>query len=103
MPPLLLHARIALSQRDENQAALCAAELGRLSFNVVKVSARGVNFSGPQELFESVFATAVSVSDTSCQFAGEPVLANFPSGNVESVYFPSPPTFFNDSEFEKTQ
>ncbi len=101
MPPPVLHARIALSQRDESQAASCAAELARLGFSVVKVSARGVNFSGPQELFESVFETEVRVSNTSCQFAGEPVLPHLLSGKVESVYFPSPPTFFESFEFEK--
>jgi hypothetical protein len=101
MSSAVLHARAALAQRDENQAASCAAELARLGFSVVKVSGRGVSFSGAQELFESVFETEVRVSGTSCQFTGEPVIPRILSGKVESVYFPSPPTFLESSEFEK--
>jgi hypothetical protein len=62
---------------------------------VAKVTERGVSFEGSQELFESVFGAQVEIQKQGCHFVTEPRLPKAVH-QLESVYFPSAPTFFGN-------
>ena len=89
-----IQARLALKNRSRDTAGASATVLGRLGFEVRRVSARGVSFAGPVHLFESVFETKLIVSGSEYNFASDPTLPPGLADDVQSVYFPSKPTFF---------
>lgn len=91
--PENLHARLALGVRDRGLAEQHAAELTRRGFNVVKAAPRGVSFEGAPELFESTFECAVEIEEAPC-FDQDPKLPQELEENVESIYFPTRPTFY---------
>lgn len=90
----LLGARLSLSKRDPAAAQAVADKLARLGFANVAPASRGVSFEGSRGDFERVFGTPVIVDDRGVRFAGEPALADQFGSQVESVYFPTKPTFF---------
>ncbi len=89
-----VQARLALKNRSRDAAGAAAMELGRLGFDVRRVSERGVSFIGSPRLFESVFETKLTVSGSEYSFASDPTLPPGLADEVQSVYFPSKPTFF---------
>lgn len=91
----VLHARLALSKRDRNLAERYAEELRILGFTVVMVASRGVSFEGAVELFEEIFNCEVRSSENGFQFEGTPKLPSMVEEYVDSIYFPSRPSFFS--------
>ena len=87
-----LHARLALGVRDRDLAEQHAAELVRRGFDVVRTAARGVSFEGDPELFQSTFESEIEAAE-SPRFGREPKLPEELRDSVESVYFPTRPTF----------
>ncbi len=92
-PEKRLHARLSLGVRDHGLAEKHAAALSRRGFNVVKAAARGVSFEGTHELFESTFDCKVEAEESPC-FEDEPKLPQALEESVDSVYFPTRPTFY---------
>ncbi len=89
-----VQARLVLKSRSRDAARASATELGRLGFEVRRVSERGVSFAGPALLFESVFETKLIVSGSEYRFASDPTLPTGLGNDAQSVYFPTKPTFF---------
>ena len=90
-----LHARLALGVRDRGLAEQHAAELSRRGFNVVKAASRGVSFEGTPELFERTFDCKVEAeAEESPCFEDPPKLPEALEDSVDSVYFPTRPTFY---------
>ncbi len=92
--PSKIRARIALKERDLHAAESCASELENFGFDVTSVGDRGISFEGAADTFESVFVSRVIVEDTQPSFATKPVPPARLADLVESVYFPTRPTFF---------
>ena len=93
-----IRARLALKSRNLLAAQSCAAELEDLGFDVTSVSMRGVGFEGALGDFETVFASRVTLADEQPRFATKPIPPDRIADFVESVYFPTRPSFFGDRE-----
>ena len=93
-----IRARLALKSRNLLAAQSCAAELENLGFNVISVSMHGVGFEGVLSDFETVFASSVILADEQPRFATKPVPPERIAEFVESVYFPTRPSFFRVRE-----
>ena len=89
---MTLHARVALAVRNETAAQACASRLRDQGFQVIHTSPRGVDFEGPVQLFAPAFGAEVEVTASGARFVTPPRVEGIPE--VESVYFPEPPTFF---------
>ena len=93
MIPDRLTARLALGVRDEARAQAYARKLGELGFEVASYGPRGVNFSGPASLFAKAFGE-LTESPTGIRFVKEPMRPADFAEDVDSIYFPTKPTFF---------
>jgi len=93
-----IRARLALKSRNLLAAQSCAAELEDLGFEVTSVSQRGVGFEGALDDFETVFASGVTLADEQPRFATKPIPPDQIAELVESVYFPTRPSFFRVRE-----
>ncbi len=93
-----IRARLALKSRNLLTAQSCAAELEDLGFEVTSVSQRGVGFEGALGDFETVFASSVILTDKQPSFAIKPIPPDRIAEFVESVYFPTRPSFFRARE-----
>jgi len=92
-----LHARLALGTRDRALAERHARQLKDLGFTVVQVASRGVSFEGTITQFESTFESEVEASEEGAQFRQAPTIPEAMEEQVDSVYFPTKPTFFAKS------
>lgn len=92
-----LHAKLALSVRNENLAKEYANKLICKGFRIIQIAPRGISFEGPIEMFEKVFNCKIKVLDSSIQFIGKPSFPDEISQGVESIYFPTKPTYFDQS------
>ena len=92
--PAILRARLALKVRDQKLAQTHAEVLEQFGFDVTKVSQRGVGFEGQKELFEKVFQCRIAVSHSGVDVRMELQLPEQLRSQVDSVYFPTKPTFF---------
>lgn len=90
-----LLARLALTIRDQAQSQQIADELSEFGFRINSVTPRGVMFSGAAALFEKNFNTKVTVTKAGARFAAPPEFPERFKQMVDSVYFPTKPTFFN--------
>jgi hypothetical protein len=90
----MLHAKLALGIRDKSIALRHASRLADLGFQIERVSERGVSFHGPSDLFEQVFHSPVVIRGADARFANEPAIPDEIAEQVDSVYFPTRPTFF---------
>ena len=95
MTDTILHARLALAVRDRSLAEKYADELGKLGFEIGKVSARGISFEGTIPLFEETFECEIDMSAIGAQFEDSPTLPDALSEHIDSIYFPTKPTFFS--------
>ncbi len=89
-----LHARLAMKERDLHAAELAASQLEGFGFHVTSVSERGVGFDGSVDVFESIFESKVIVAGARPRFATRPATPVSLADTVESVYFPTRPTYF---------
>ncbi len=87
-------ARLALSVRDQELAQTFADELSGFGFFIKSVTPRGVMFEGRASLFEKYFNVKIEIIGGRASFATPPVFPERLKGTVESVYFPTKPTFF---------
>lgn len=94
MSGITLHARLALGVRDRELAETYAQRLDELGFSIVKVAPRGVTFEGTVELFERTFKAEIRTSTNGAAFEKSPVIPEAIEKHVDSVYFPTKPTFF---------
>ena len=95
MTETILHARLAIAVRDRSLAQKYAVELCKLGFEIGKVSARGISFEGTIPLFEETFECEIDYSAGGAQFEDSPTLPEGLSEHVDSIYFPTKPTFFS--------
>jgi hypothetical protein len=93
-----IRARLALKSRNLLAAQSCAAELELLGFDVTSVSEHGVGFEGALGDFETVFASSVILAGEQPRFATRPIPPDRIAEFVESVYFPTRPSFFRVRE-----
>ena len=90
-----IHARLALGIRDRGLAEQYAAALSQRGFKVVKAASRGVSFEGAPELFERTFESKIKVEvEEPPSFVERPKLPAELQKSVDSIYFPTRPTFF---------
>ncbi len=89
-----IKGRLVTRIRDQDAAEDCAIVLKSLGFDVSSTSARGVNFSGPQKLFESVFNAAIEL-DNEPRFLTEPDIPENLQKAVRAVYFPTQVLYFD--------
>jgi hypothetical protein len=90
-----LRARLSLATSDAAAAKAVADRLAGLGFTNVAAAARGVSFEGARGDFERVFGAAVVVDQRGARFEREPVLTDLFGPGVESMYFPTKPSFFD--------
>jgi hypothetical protein len=90
----LLRARLALGVRDRKLAELHANELRILGFAITQISQRGVGFEGAKDLFEEVFKCRIEVLHGNVKIEHELRIPERLSRQVDSIYFPTKPTFF---------
>ena len=79
--------------RDMDAAIECANNLAALGFAISSTTPRGVNFSGPPELFESVFQSSLDLQ-AEPRFLDKPALPGDLSRSARAIYLPSQPTYF---------
>jgi len=90
----ILHARLALATRNRKLAEKHAQELRKLGFTIVKVAPRGVSFEGTINLFEHTFKCKIKTSASGAQFENALAIPKVIEEYVDSIYFPTKPTFF---------
>jgi hypothetical protein len=95
MEDMIVYARLALSVRDRNLAEKKAKGLSNLGFKVVRVGSRGVSFEGSVDLFQDTFQSDIETSTGGAHFESVPVIPAEIKEDVDSVYFPTKPTFFH--------
>lgn len=94
MEDTIINARLALGVRDRNLAEQKAQGLSDRGFKVLKVGSRGVSFEGSVDLFQNTFQCDIDTSTDSTHFEGTPTIPADIKEDVDSVYFPTQPTFF---------
>ena len=95
MKETILQARLALGRRDRELAEKHAEQLRELGFKIVQIASRGVSFEGPIELFEQTFDSPVIDTEHGTTFEKAPSIPKVINEYVDSVYFPTRPTFFH--------
>jgi hypothetical protein len=94
MEDTIIYARLALGVRDRNLAEKKAQGLSDLGFKVIRVGSRGVSFEGSVDLFQDTFQCDIETSTGGAHFEGAPTIPGDIREDVDSVYFPTKPTFF---------
>jgi hypothetical protein len=94
MGDTIINARLALGVRDRNLAEKKAQGLSNRGFKVLGVGSRGVSFEGSVDLFQDTFQCDIETSTDGAHFEGAPVIPADIGEDVDSVYFPTRPTFF---------
>ncbi len=95
----MLKARLVLDDSNEDAVDLCASRLVSNGFSVTSKSLRGINFSGPVDLFEKVFHAKVELAEEP-RFSTEPELPAEICTMARAVYFPTQPIFFKENSKE---
>jgi hypothetical protein len=94
MEDTIINARLALGVRDRDLAEEKAQGLSDLGFKVIRVGSRGVSFEGSVDLFQNTFQCDIDTSTDSAHFESTPIIPTDIGEDVDSVYFPTKPTFF---------
>jgi hypothetical protein len=94
MNDTILRARLALGVRDRNLAEEKAQGLSELGFKVLNVGSRGISFEGSVDLFQDTFQSDIKTSTDGAQFESTPTIPKNIEEQVDSVYFPTKPTYF---------
>jgi hypothetical protein len=94
MEDTMIYARLALGVRDRDLAEKKAQGLSDLGFKVIRVGSRGVSFEGSVDLFQDTFQCDVETSTGGAHFESTPTIPGDIKEDVDSVYFPTKPTFF---------
>ena len=89
----ILHARLVLLNKNQNTSNICAKILAEFGFTIIKSSPRGIDFEGLLETFKTTFKSDLK-TEPSPYFVSDPVIPEQIKKYVESVYFPTKPTFF---------
>ena len=90
-----IKGRLVITGRDQQIADACAEALLALGFEISSASRRGVNFTGPPELFEKVFGATVEL-EKEPHFATEPGIPENLKDFAKAVYFPTQPLYFKE-------
>ena len=94
MEDTIIYARLALGVRDRDLAEKKAQGLSDLGFKVIRVGSRGVSFEGSVDLFQDTFQCDIETSTGGAHFESTPIIPGDIGEDVDSVYFPTKPTFF---------
>jgi hypothetical protein len=94
MAEKMVQARLSLSIKDRQLSENVAHELDKFGFEILKISPRGISFTGEIRLYEKIFKTRVEETSEGMRFQKEPDIPEGIKKYMDSIYFPTKPIFF---------